>query len=77
MMCCTPLVFGILYCIVDISQDYRFYFKLLLGSLFPVVFINWPAIILELPFSDFYPTLLRKIPLPYFQIPESEEMNKE
>jgi magnesium-transporting ATPase (P-type) len=76
-MCCVPLVFGILYCIFDDTQNYRFYIKLLLGGLFPVVFINWPAILLGKPFVEFFPRLCRKIPLPWFQIPEQEETKSE
>jgi len=77
VMCCVPLVFGTLYCIFDDSQNNQFHFKLLLGGLFPVFFINWPAILLGAPFVEFFPHLCRKIPLPWFQFPEQEDSHSD
>ena len=73
IMCCVPLVIGILFWIYDDRHNHTYYIKLLLGGLFPVLFINWPPILLGKPFIEVFPRLIRKIPLPYFQIPDSEQ----
>jgi hypothetical protein len=67
-MCCVPIIFGVLFCIFDDSHNHSFYFKLILGGLFPVFFINWPVIFLGKPFGEFISGLYRKIPLPWFQL---------
>lgn len=73
VMCCIPLTFGIVSCVLDNVQGYTFYIKVLPMSLFPIVFLNWPAILLGQPFFEFFPKLLRKIPLPWFHITDYKE----
>lgn len=72
-MCGIPMVFGLLYCALDDLHEIHFYIKLLVSGLLPILFINWPLIILGKPFTEFFPRLFRKIPLPWFRIPEHYE----
>jgi len=75
-MCCIPLVLGTFYVILDSSQNLISYVKVLLYTFFPVVFINWPAILLGRPFVEFYSKLFRKIPfLPNSEPTENPETN--
>ena len=70
-MCGIPLAFGVLYCVFDSNQGIYLRIKLLIGTLLPILFINWPPILLGKSFSEFFPRLLRKIPLPWFQLPDN------
>ena len=73
IMSCIPIVFGILYCIADKDQSNSLHLKLPAITLFCLIFINGPAILVGRPFVEFFPTLMRKIPLPWFQIPEENK----
>jgi len=76
VMCCVPLVFGILYCVFDDTRNYRFYSKLLLGGLFPVLFFNGPAIFLGKSLAELIMPLCNKI-RSWLGFPVQEEMKEQ
>ncbi|MBC8391450.1 MAG: hypothetical protein H8E17_02640 [Deltaproteobacteria bacterium] len=61
VLCCAPLVFGILFCVFENSRELGTSFRLLLGCLFPIVFINWSAILLGQSYNEFYSKLSDRI----------------
>lgn len=82
IMCCVPWVFGVLaWAFNNTFDSNRDYFMILLCGLSPIIFINWPAIFLGKSFVECIMPLCNKIreiiPLPWFQIPVDNEMDKE
>jgi len=73
-MCCLPLAFWLpIWLFDDTFENNNIYLKLLPAWLFAVFLINWPAVFLGKPFVEFFPKRLRKILLPWFQLPPEDE----
>ena len=71
IICYVPVILGTLYCISDQSQNSQS-IRHLLVVLVMLIFLYGPPILLGKSSFELYPRLLRKIPLPWFQIPEQE-----